>query len=152
MSHAAMDIKDFAAIAPGVVSGMRALEKGVEAARLDKSLIELLKIRISQFNGCGYCLQYHLNLARKLGVAPAKTDLVAVWREVDIFDSREQAALAWGEALTRMGETPVPGEIHEALKPHFSTGEIAHLTGAIAHINAWNRIAGALRFAPPIPE
>lgn len=151
MSRDVMDIKDYAAIAPGVVQGMRALEKGIEAAHLEKPLVELLKIRASQINGCAYCLQYHINLARQNAVPTAKIDALAVWHEVTVFDDKERAALAWAEALSRMGEGADLDRAHAGLKPYFSAGEIAHLTAAIAHINAWNRIAGGLRFAPPPP-
>jgi AhpD family alkylhydroperoxidase len=149
IEEAPFDLDAYVAIAPGVVRALRALGAAVDEAGLDKALTELLKIRVSQINGCAFCLQYHLNLARKAGVAPARLDLVAVWPEAPLFSTRERAALAWAEALTRMGESHVPESLHAALEPHFTRVDIAHLTAAIGAINAWNRIAGGLRFPPP---
>jgi AhpD family alkylhydroperoxidase len=114
-------------------------------------LTELVKLRVSQINGCAFCLQLHLNLARKACVAPAKIDLMATWREVDIFSARERTALAWAEALTRMGQQAVPDALYAELRRHFSATETAFLTAAIGTTNAWNRVAGGLRFPPPIP-
>jgi AhpD family alkylhydroperoxidase len=118
---------------------------------LDKQLTELIKIRVSQINGCAFCLQYHLNLARKLGTPVAKVDLVATWAEASIFSARERAALAWAETLTTMATRPVGDAGFDELLLHFTMQEAAHLTASIGQINAWNRIAGGLRFAPPIP-
>ncbi len=119
-----------------------------EKQGLEKDLVELVKIRISQLNGCAFCLQFHLSLARRLGVEERKLGLVACWRDSGVFSPREAAALEYGERLTLLGnhhlsasDRPVPGE-------EFSAGEIEHLTIAIATINAWNRIAAALHFAP----
>lgn len=150
-SHRFIDLSDFERTAPEVVAALRALGKAVDDSGLDKALTELLKVRASQINGCAFCLQFHLNYARKLKVAPAKLDLVATWREVSLFSERERAALAWTEALTLMPVQPIPEEVDEALREQFSSMEIAFLTTAVGAINAWNRIAGALRFAPPIP-
>lgn len=135
--------------APEVTAALSALGKAVDASGLDKSLTELLKVRASQINGCAFCLQYHLNLARQLGVSAAKLDLVAVWREAGVFSPREQAALAWTEALTFMAANEVSEGVYAQLQAQFSEREIVFLTAAIGAINVWNRIAGALRFAPP---
>lgn len=146
-----MDRATYEGLAPGAVSALLALGRAVADSGLDPQLTELLKVRVSQINGCAFCLQYHLNLARKLGVPATKLDLVATWAEAGIHSARECAALAWAEALTRMATRTVEDADHAALREHFSEPEVAHLTAAIANINAWNRIAGALRFAPPIP-
>ncbi|MBV8469348.1 MAG: carboxymuconolactone decarboxylase family protein [Burkholderiaceae bacterium] len=134
---------------PGAVAALRNLAQAVESAGLDKKLSELLKVRVSQINGCAFCLQLHLDWARKAGVSPLQLDLLPTWREVSCFDARERAALAWAEALTRMAQAPIDDALHATVASHFSTTELAALTGAIANINAWNRIAGALRFTPP---
>lgn len=155
MSHFEQSQFDYAAYeksAPAVVNAMRTLGKAVDDSGLDKSLSELLKIRVSQINGCIFCLQLHLNLARKLGMPPGKIDLVATWKEGDIYSERERAALAWAEALTHMAGQSISTAVHEELERHFSSSEIGFLTAAIANINAWNRIAGGLRFPPPIPS
>ena len=143
---------DFDRAAPAVTVALRALGQAVDDSGLDKSLTELIKLRASQINGCAYCIQYHLNLARRVGVVPAKLDLVAAWREAGIYGARERAALAWTEALTRMAGRPVCDAVYTELQAQFSETEIAFLTSAIGAINAWNRIAGALQFAPPVPS
>ena len=143
---------DFDRSAPAVTVALRALGQAVDDSGLDKSLTELIKLRASQINGCAYCIQYHLNLARRVGVVPAKLDLVAAWREAGIYGARERAALAWAEALTRMAERHICDAVYTELQAQFSETEIAFLTSAIGAINAWNRIAGALQFAPPVPS
>lgn len=139
----------FDAAVPGAVAALRSLGQAIEAAGLDKALAELVKVRISQLNGCAFCLALHLGWARKAGVDEAKLGLVAVWREVATFDARERAALGWAEALTRMGEAPVEDAVHAEVAAQFEPAALAALTTAIAQINAWNRIAGGLRFALP---
>jgi AhpD family alkylhydroperoxidase len=141
----------FARIAPAAQATLRALTVAVDASGLDKALTELLKVRISQINACAFCLQFHLTLARKSGVADRKLDLVAVWREAGIFSPREQAALGWAEDLTAIGPHAASDAAYAAVRAEFSEDEIVFLTTAIATINAWNRIAVALRFPPPAP-
>jgi AhpD family alkylhydroperoxidase len=144
-----IDRSSYDRTAPDVTAALSALGKAVDASGLDKSLIELIKVRASQINGCAFCLQYHLNLARQLGVNAVKLDLVAVWREAGVFSPREQAALAWTEALTLMAANEVSDGVYAQLQGQFSEPEIMFLTAAVGAINVWNRIAGALRFAPP---
>lgn len=141
--------EDFVARAPAVAATLRDLSKTSGEAGLDKSLIELVKVRASQINGCVFCVQFHLNLARKLKVPLAKLDLVAVWREAAVFDARERAALAWTETLTRLGPESASDADYTALRAEFSESEAVFLTVAIGVINQWNRIGVALRFAPP---
>ncbi|MCZ8074497.1 MAG: carboxymuconolactone decarboxylase family protein [Paucibacter sp.] len=144
-----IDWAAFETHAGGVVGALRDYSRAVDASGLDKGLVELLKLRASQINGCAFCLQFHLNLARKLGLPQRQLDQLAAWRDSHAFSARERAALAWTEALTRMSAAPVEGTLYAELQAQFSEGEIANLTAAIAAINAWNRIAGALRFTPP---
>lgn len=136
--------------APAVIAALYALGKAVDDSGLDKSLTELIKVRASQINGCAFCVQYHLNVARKLEVSPAKLDLVAAWRDAGVFSARERSALAWTEALTLMAGNSVSDAVYVALQGQFSEPEIAFLTAAVGAINVWNRIAGALHFAPPV--
>jgi AhpD family alkylhydroperoxidase len=143
------DWAQFEQHAGGVVSALRDYSRAVDASGLDKGLVELLKLRASQINGCAFCLQFHLNLARKLGLPQRQLDQLAAWRDSHAFSARERAALAWTEALTLMAAAPVDSALYTDLQAQFSEGEIANLTAAIAAINAWNRIAGALRFTPP---
>lgn len=142
---------DFAKIAAPVRDALLALGKAVDDSGLDKTLTELVKLRVSQINGCAFCLQLHLNIARKLGMPAEKMDLVGVWRETDIFSDREMAALAWAEALTASGDGKGRATVAAALQKHFTTSEIVNLTVTIGTINQWNRIAIGLSFPPPIP-
>ncbi|MFO1361651.1 MAG: carboxymuconolactone decarboxylase family protein [Burkholderiales bacterium] len=151
-SHARVDYPQFNEIAPGVGAALRALAQAVVDSGLEKTLTELIKVRASQLNGCAFCVQYHLNAARRLGVDARKLDLAAVWRDAGVFDARERAALAWTETLTRLdGADGAPDADYERMRAHFSTAEAVNLTAAIANINAWNRIAVGLRFTPPAP-
>lgn len=149
--HPRIDRGTFDRIAPTAAAALGALGQVVGDSGLDKTLIELIKLRASQINGCAFCIQYHLNVARRLGVPSVKLDLVAAWRETGVFSAREHAALAWAEALTLMAGPGVSDEVYAELQEQFSESEITFLTVAVSSINAWNRIAGALRFAPPVP-
>jgi AhpD family alkylhydroperoxidase len=148
---ARMELEGFSRLAPGARAALSALTKAVDDSGLEKSLTELIKIRASQVNGCAFCLQFHLNLARKADVAQTKLDLVAVWREAGVFTPREMAALAWTEALTHVTSSGVSDEVYEIAAKEFSESELANLTVAIGTINAWNRIAMAYGFTPQIP-
>jgi AhpD family alkylhydroperoxidase len=150
-SHPRVSYQNFAAAADPVRSALIALGKAVDESGLDKGLTELVKLRASQVNGCAFCIQLHLNVARKLGLPAEKLDLVAAWREAGVFAEREKAALAWTESLTRMAPDAASDADYAALLRHFSPSEALNLTVAIGTINQWNRIAVALRFAPPIP-
>ena len=147
--HSRVRYEDFIARAPAVAAALREISKTAGEAGLDKRLVELVKVRASQINGCAFCVQFHINLARKLGVAAAKLDLVAVWREAGVFDARESAALAWTETLTRLGSESASDADYAALRAAFNEDEALFLTVAIGVINQWNRIGVALRFAPP---
>ena len=120
---------------------------------LDKGLTELIKIRASQMNGCAFCLQFHLNLARKAGVSQTKLDLVAVWRDAGMFTGREMAALGWTEALTRDHAVRVlSDEAYATARTEFARERACVSDDGMASINAWNRIAMAYRFTPPVPQ
>jgi AhpD family alkylhydroperoxidase len=149
-SGAAWTYDGFRAAAPAVVQALAALSKAVDDTGLDKGLTELIKVRVSQINGRAFCLKLHLDVFRRFGVEDAKLDLVATWRDAGIFSEREMAPLIWAEALTGMINQPIAETAYGALRWHFSEAEAIHLTAAVANINAWNRIAGGLRFAPPI--
>ena len=147
-----MSYEAFAQAAGSVQDAMRALGKAVDESGLDKALTELVKLRASQINGCAFCLQLHLNVARKLGLPQEKIDLLAVWRETTLFSDRERAALAWTEALTLTGDHDARTTASSDLKARFSEAEIVYLTVAIGTINQWNRIAIGLGFPPPTPS
>jgi AhpD family alkylhydroperoxidase len=148
-----MSERDYKSEAPDVYKALIELGRAVDGSGLEKPLIELVKIRVSQINGCAYCLQLHLNLARRVGLDEAKIGLAAVWHEAaGVFTPREQAALAWADALSRMPSAEVSDGVYELASRAFEPAELAYLTAAVANINAWNRIAGALRWTPPLPK
>jgi len=143
-----IDWEDFLKSAPEVVTTLRTLTKVIADSGLERPLTELVKVRASQLNGCAFCLALHVEFARKAGVSQKALDLLATWHEAEIFSAREQAALAWTEALTLMAQQRPSAEVFAALCQQFSPQEVAYLTSSIGLINAWNRIAGGLRFAP----
>jgi AhpD family alkylhydroperoxidase len=151
-SASRIDWHEFQKLAPGAYAAISALSKAISASGLEHDLLELLKLRASQINGCAFCTQFHLNEGRKLGIPQVKFDLLAVWREAGIFSAREQAAFAWTEKLTAIAGSHVTDEDYAAIAAHFPPAELAHLTAAIGLINTWNRIAGPLRFTPLIPQ
>jgi AhpD family alkylhydroperoxidase len=130
-----------------VMGGVRAFEEG---CRVDKRVRELVKIRASQINGCAYCLNMHVNDARTAGESDERLHLVAVWREAPVFSARERAALAWTEAVTLIGQGPVPDAAYEAARAQFADVELVHLTLVVAEINAWNRIMAAFEVPPQL--
>ncbi len=119
---------------------MLGLEQVVHASGLEPLLLELVKVRASQINGCARCLEMHTKDARALGEDQERLDLVAVWGEAPCFTSREHAALAWCEALTRIGDSGVSDEAFRGVEEQFDQREIVELTLAVATINAWNRL------------
>lgn len=140
---------DMRKAAPQQLRAMVALSEAVEAAGLDKDLCELVKIRASQINGCGYCLHMHSLETRRAGEREERLHLLAAWRESTYFSPREQAALAWTEALTLIQGTGAPDDVYRALQPVFSETEIAQLSFLITTINAWNRLAVGFRMVHP---
>ena len=142
----------FAKAAPAAQAALLAMGKTADESGIDKQVIELVKLRVSQINNCAFCLQIQLNVSRRLGIAGEKLDLVATWHEAGIFSDKECAALAWAETLTKLDGRTVPDEAYDAVRKHFSESEVVFLSVAVATINAWNRLGAALRFAPPIPK
>jgi AhpD family alkylhydroperoxidase len=135
---------------PAIPTSLRALGEAPVTADMDKKLLELVKLRASQLNGCAFCLNMHSVEARKLGEEQLRLDLVAAWREAPCFDERERAALAWTEALTVLSPDRVPDDVYAMAKAPFSDEEFVNLTAAVVAINGWNRIAVAFRFVPPV--
>ena len=128
----------------------RALEAQIQASGLDKSLIELVKTRASQINGCAFCINMHTQDARKQGETEQRLYLLSAWRESPLYTDRERAALAWTEAVTLIAETHAPDDLYEDVRAHFSEAETVNLTMLIGAINAWNRIAIAFRAVHPV--
>jgi AhpD family alkylhydroperoxidase len=149
MSHARSEYTEFQKLAPDAFEVVMALGKVAAEAGLDKELLELVKLRASQINGCAFCVQFHILQAEKLGVSVDKLNLVVVWREVPQFSTRERAALAWTEALTLLANG-VSDEVYAEASKEFSETELTYLTSAIASINVWNRFGAAYRWTPPV--
>ncbi|WP_323123661.1 carboxymuconolactone decarboxylase family protein [Burkholderia alba] len=151
-SHPRISYEAFGKAASGVVDALVALGAAVDASGLEKDLTELVKLRVSQINGCTFCVQYHLNLLRHARVAQEKLDLVAVWREAGIFSKREQAALAYAETVTRSLPDGVSDALYADVREQFPDDQLMFLTAAIANINAWNRIAIPFQYPPMFPK
>jgi len=136
-------------VAPEAMKPMIALEESVAHSGLEHSLIELVKMRASQINGCAYCLHMHSADARKAGESEARLYLLNAWRESALYTPRERAALAWTEALTLVSQTHAPDADYEEAARHFSPEELVRLTLLIGTINVWNRIAIGFRSHHP---
>ena len=147
MSHARSEYDDFKTLAPDVYDTVLALGKFAAKAGIDKQLLELVKIRASQINGCAFCVQHHILESERLGIAADKLNLVVVWREAPLFSARERAALAWTEALTLL-PGGVSDEVYAEAAAEFSEQELLYLTSAIASINVWNRFGAGYRWTP----
>lgn len=137
-------------VAPSLFEPMVALEKALASSSLGKTIIELVKIRASQINGCAYCLDMHLRDARTAGIPEQKLDVVAAFEESPIFDARERAALAWTEALTEVSDRGAPASLYAQLEEVFDDRERVDLTMAVCAINTWNRVAIAFRALHPV--
>jgi AhpD family alkylhydroperoxidase len=148
MSHARKEYKDFRALAPDLYDHLVALGQAAAKAGIDKQLLELVKIRASQINGCAFCVQFHILQGESLGISVDKLNLVVVWREAPQFSARERAALAWTEALTML-TAGVGDKVYAQASAEFSDKELTYLSAAIGAINFWNRLGVAYRWTPP---
>jgi AhpD family alkylhydroperoxidase len=138
---------DYTQAAPGTYKAMLGLEQYLHHSELGP-LLHLIKFRVSQINGCAYCLDMHSKDLRSMGETEQRLYSLDAWRECPYYTDRERAALAWAEAVTRVSEGHVPDAVYAEVRPHFSDKELADLTLAIATINAWNRLAIAARTVP----
>jgi AhpD family alkylhydroperoxidase len=141
---------NFQQAAPDTVKALIALETQIQSSGLEQSLIELVKTRASQINGCAFCINMHTQDARKRGETEQRLYLLNAWREAPAYTDRERAALAWTEAVTMISDTHAPDDVYNEVRAHFSDTETVNLTMLIATINAWNRLAIAFRSVPPI--
>jgi AhpD family alkylhydroperoxidase len=141
---------NFMQAAPDSIKALMALEAQVQGSGLEQSLIELVKTRASQINGCAFCINMHTQDARKHGETEQRLYLLNAWREAPAYTDRERAALAWTEAVTLISETHVPDDVYNDVRAHFSEADTVNLTMLIATINSWNRLAIALRAVPPV--
>jgi len=139
---------DFYKASPTGTRAMMALEKAVSECGLEKPLMELVRLRASQINGCAFCVDMHTTDARKGGETERRLASVVVWREAPFFSERERAALEWTEALTLVAQTHVSDAVWDAVRPHFTDQELADLTMLVVAINGWNRISVGFRKIP----
>lgn len=139
---------NFYKASPDAMKAMHGLEAHISRSSLEKPLVELVRLRASQINGCAYCIDLHVSDARKAGETERRLATVSAWRETPFFTDRERAALEWTESLTEVAQTHVPDAVWERVKPHFTPEEVADLTLLIGTINTWNRFAISFRKLP----
>lgn len=138
--------------APAAIKAMMALEAALKASSLETDLLQLIKLRASQINGCAYCIHLHATTLRQSGESDMRLYLLDAWREAPHYTARERAALAWTERLTRLSETEVDEAEYEILEAAFTPEEQVHLTLAIGAINLWNRLQVGFAVPPPFLE
>jgi AhpD family alkylhydroperoxidase len=148
---------DYAKVAPGAREAMYAVERYVRECGLERRLLELVKLRASQINGCAYCVDMHTKDARANGETEQRLYAVVVWREAPFFTERERAALAWTEAVTLVSQDQVPDNLFEIARKQFNDKELVDLTMAVIAINGWNRLAISCRtvagtYQPATPQ
>ena len=139
---------DFFKANPKAMNALIGLEQQIASAGLEKNLVELVRLRASQLNGCAYCIDVHTTDARKAGESDRRLSLLPVWREAGVYSDRERAALAWTEALTLVADSHVPDEVWAEARQQFEEAELVNLTLLVTTINAWNRFAIAFRKLP----
>ena len=136
-------------VAPkGAYQAMAALQQYVDTCGLERPLLELVKIRSSQINGCAYCIDMHTKDARALGESEQRIYMLSAWRESPFYTDRERAALEWAEAVTLISEGHVPDDVYARASKQFSPEELVNLSVAVATINSWNRLAIPFRAVP----
>src|SRR6266481_9634164 len=135
--------------APEAMKAMTGLDGAIESSGLEPSLIDLVKTRASQINGCAFCLHMHTREARARGETEERLYLLDAWHESPLYNERERAALAWTEAVTLVSETHVPDAVFDQARQQFSETELVNLTLCVAAINAWNRVAISFRAVHP---
>lgn len=136
---------DYKKVAPEAYKAMRHIETYVRGSGLEHSLLELVKTRVSQINGCAHCLDMHTKDARAAGETEQRLYLLPAWREAPFYSDRERAALLWAEALTQISTNDVPDELYDEVRRHFDEKALVDLTLAIIGINGWNRLAVPFR-------
>jgi AhpD family alkylhydroperoxidase len=141
---------DFRAASPEGAKAVGALHAFIRHCGLDRRLLELVKLRASQINGCAHCIDMHTKELRAESEDEQRLYLLNAWQEAPIYSERERAALAWTEAVTLISKTHAPDDVYAELRSHFSEAETVNLTMLIATINAWNRIAISFRSVPEV--
>ena len=135
----------YSKVSPEGTDILQKLERYVKSSGLEADLLELVKLRASQINGCAYCIDMHTKDARTHGESEQRLYGVSAWHEAPFYSERERAALAWTESVTLVGETHVPDDVYAEARKHFSEKELVDLTFAIIAINSWNRLAISFR-------
>jgi AhpD family alkylhydroperoxidase len=130
---------DYSTASPEAIKAMLGLEKYIHSSELEPSLLQLVKMRASQINGCAYCLDMHSKDARAAGETEQRLYALNAWRETPFFTDRERAALAWTEAVTRIADTHAPDDVFQQVRDEFDDKDLVDLTMAIVAINGWNR-------------
>ncbi len=134
---------------PDGVAALVGIENYLKSCGLDHKLITLVNMRVSQMNGCAYCLHVHSEEARKIGESEVRLHLLDAWHESNLYSARERAALAWAESLTKIAATHAPDAVYDEARRYFSEKELADLSIVIAMINAWNRLSIGVRAVHP---
>jgi len=135
-------------IAPDAIKSLSATRAYLDSSSISKRLRALVELRVSQINGCAYCVDMHSREARQQGETQQRLDCLVVWRETTFFDERERAALAWAESVTLVSQTGVPDTIFEVARSQFTDKELVDLTLIVSMMNAWNRLAISFRQGP----
>ncbi|MBA3042490.1 MAG: carboxymuconolactone decarboxylase family protein [Alphaproteobacteria bacterium] len=143
---------DIAKAAPAAYKAVLGLENYVQTSGLSRAEIHMIKLRASIINGCAYCVDMHVKESRHDGLSEQWINMMSVWQESPLYTPRERALLGWVDAVTNIAATGAPDEAFEALKLHFTDGEIANITVAIGTINVWNRICVGFRTMHPIDQ
>ena len=144
-----IDSNKAAKAAPEAMKALWSLECAIQKSGLERSLIDLVKTRASQINGCAFCIHMHTHDARERGETEERLYLLDAWRESPLYSERERAALAWTEAVTLVSQTHVPDDVFETVRQQFSEDEIAKLTLLVGTINLWNRLSISFRSVHP---
>ncbi|WP_040426289.1 carboxymuconolactone decarboxylase family protein [Afipia birgiae] len=139
-------------LVPDAIKAMTALEAAIKNSGLEYNLIELVKLRASQVNGCAFCIHMHTTDLRAHGETEMRIYMLTAWRESPLYSDRERAALAWTEALTLLAATGAPNRDYELLKGEFTENEQVNLTMLIGSINVWNRLQVGFRVLHPVDE
>jgi AhpD family alkylhydroperoxidase len=137
--------KDYMKVSPGASRAMYGLEVYVRESGLEPAMLELVKLRASQINGCAYCMDMHTKDARAKGETEQRLYVLPGWREAPFYNDRERAALEWTEAVTLISQNHIPDELYERVRKVFSEKELVDLTLAVIAINGWNRLAISFR-------
>lgn len=139
---------DYKKVSPKAFQAMLGVESYVRSSGLDHTLLELIKTRVSQINGCAFCLDMHTKDARAAGETEQRLYLLPAWREAPFYSDRERAALLWAESVTQLPPGGIPDEIYAEVRRHFDEKELVDLTVAIVAINGWNRLNVPFRTEP----